>query len=273
MQTQNLRKLFVQILHHIPKLYDKELFGYAANLSFHTMLSMFPILMVSFGMFMQSDRFERFAHGLKNFLFANFMPTHQDVLSNYMEQFFSNSISLNVTGFVAVIITSIMFFNNFEYIVCKLSQSEKRRFFSSLSTYWTLMTLSPLGLGASLYAASVMQHKWELTWLANILPYILVWIIFAITYAVSINRRISTSAIIISAFISSVFWWILKIMFVSYVSYNKTYLNIYGSFSVLFFFLLWIYLSWILFLHGVKWCVLLHKAHELTKNKLAKPKN
>ncbi|MBR1819287.1 MAG: YihY/virulence factor BrkB family protein, partial [Neisseriaceae bacterium] len=48
--------------------------------------------------------------------------------------------------------------------------------------------------------------------------------------------------------------------FVAYVGYNKTYINLYGSFSVLFFFLLWIYVSWVLFLHGVKLCVLLDRS-------------
>ncbi|MBQ7270996.1 MAG: YihY/virulence factor BrkB family protein, partial [Campylobacter sp.] len=82
--------------------------------------------------------------------------------------------------------------------------------------------------------------------------------IFAVTYAVSINREISAKAIMIASFITSVFWWILKILFVQYVFYNKTYLSIYGSFSVLLFFLLWIYISWILFLYGVKVCVFLN---------------
>ena len=260
MNIHDIKIIAKKIAQYIPRMYDKELFGYAGNLSFHTMLSIFPILMVSLGIFMQLGSFNQYSEALKGFIVKNFLPTHQEVLTEYMEQFLHNSIGLNITGFAAVFITSVMFFNNFEYIVCKLSNSEKRRFFSSLSTYWTLMTLSPLGLCGALYVSTVLQSKWQISHFADIFPYLIVWAIFSITYAVAINRKIAAHAIIAAAFASSICWWILKILFVAYVGYNKTYINLYGSFSVLFFFLLWIYVSWVLFLHGVKLCVLLDRS-------------
>lgn len=241
------------------RLYDKELFGYAASLSFYTLLAIFPILMVSFGIFMQMESFQTYAEYIKHFLLTNFLPIHQDVISQYFEQFLTNSMGLNITGLIAVLFSSLMFFKNFEYIVCKLSNSEKRRFFNNLSTYWTLMTLSPLGLGGALYISGLLQNSLHWNYISDILPYLIVWAIFAVTYAVAINRKIAFSAVLIASFLSSIGWWIVKILFVAYVSYNKTYTNIYGSFSIMFFFFLWIDISWILFLHGVKLCVLLDK--------------
>ena len=248
----------------VANVYDKNIMRYASSLSFHTMLSLLPILMVSLSIFMQMPSFKAYYEKIKTFIFANLLPTHQDTLSSYIEQFLANSVGLGITGFAAVIFTSVMFFSEFEGVICNISGAKKRSFFASLSTYWTLMTLAPVGLGGSFYVSGVLQNllnQTELTrWinLLAILPYLIIWAIFAVTYAVSINREISAKAIMIASFITSVFWWILKILFVQYVFYNKTYLSIYGSFSVLLFFLLWIYISWILFLYGVKVCVFLN---------------
>jgi len=47
--------------------------------------------------------------------------------------------------------------------------------------------------------------------------------------------------------------------FIFYVMHNKTYLSIYGSISTILFFFLWIYISWAIFLHGLRFCYLLDK--------------
>jgi len=89
------------------------------------------------------------------------------------------------------------------------------------------------------------------------LPYLIVWAIFAITYATAINREIRAKAVLISSLVASILWWLSRLVFAQYVFYNKTYLSIYGSFSVVLFFFLWIYISWIFYLNGVKFCVFL----------------
>ena len=114
MNIHDIKIIAKKIAQYIPRMYDKELFGYAGNLSFHTMLSIFPILMVSLGIFMQLGSFNQYSEALKGFIIKNFLPTHQEVLTEYMEKFLSNSIGLNITGFAAVFFTSVMFFNNFE---------------------------------------------------------------------------------------------------------------------------------------------------------------
>lgn len=249
----------------ILNIYDENLSGYAASLSFHTILSLLPILMLSLSIFTQMPSFEKYYERIKQFIFSNLLPTNQDTFANYIEQFLQNSVSLGITGLVAVVFTSIMFFLDFENIISKITGAEKRGFFRSLSSYWTLITLAPLGLGLSFYISGILQNlldsndftKWIN--LLSIFPYIIVWAIFAVVYSISINLETKTRNIILSSFIASIFWNISKILFVQYALYSKTYLSIYGSFSVLLFFFVWIYISWIIFLYGVKVCVFLDK--------------
>ncbi|RUM45870.1 MAG: hypothetical protein DSY46_01585 [Hydrogenimonas sp.] len=58
-----------------------------------------------------------------------------------------------------------------------------------------------------------------------------------------------------------------KNIFIYYTVHNKTYTTIYGSFSTLLFFMLWIYISWIIFLYGQKLCYLLNQVDQPTQRK------
>jgi membrane protein len=44
-------------------------------------------------------------------------------------------------------------------------------------------------------------------------------------------------------------------------------MSIYGGFSILLFFFLWIYISWAIFLHGLKFCHLLEVDEEIEEIK------
>ena len=52
----------------------------------------------------------------------------------------------------------------------------------------------------------------------------------------------------LTSFASSMIWYISKNLFVYYVVYNTTYTNIYGSFSTILFFVVWLYISWVIYL-------------------------
>ena len=44
-----------------------------------------------------------------------------------------------------------LFFRNFEYIVSKIFHTRQRTIWESITTYWTLLTLTPMALIASFY--------------------------------------------------------------------------------------------------------------------------
>ena len=51
----------------------------------------------------------------------------------------------------------------------------------------------------------------------------------------------------------------------NYVIYNKTYTTIYGSLATLLFTFLWIYISWIIYLYGIKMCHKLNVKAQIKK--------
>ncbi len=244
---------------------DHDLLHYASSLSFHTILALIPVLLISLTLFTHLPSFENYYDKIKNFIFSALIPSHQEMIAEYIDKFMQNTLSMGIIGFIFVIYVSIMFFDDYEYVVSKIFHTKPRGFWHSISVYWTLVTMAPLALGISFYISSYVQkmlNSSQYTSWINFLaffPFLIIWFLFFVAYMISANVEIKTKSAFISSFIFSSIWYLSKNIFVYYVFYNKTYLTIYGSFSAIMFFLIWIYLSWIIFLYGLKLCYILNK--------------
>ncbi len=264
-----IKKYFFYTKKFLLEFKDDNLLHYAASLSFHTILAFIPILLVSFSVFTKMKSFETYYDMIKSFLFTSILPSHQEVVNKYIEQFINNTAGMGAMGAIVVLYVSIMFFIDYENVVSKIFNSPRRSFWESLSTYWTMMTLTPVALGVSIYLSNEIQNflnTYSYTSWINILsifPFLVIWVLFFILYQISAKIKIEPKFAMITSFVTSLAWYISKILFVYYVMYNKTYLSIYGSFSIVIFFFLWIYLSWIIFIYGLKLCAILHKKDEL----------
>ncbi len=244
---------------------DHSLLHYASSLSFHTILALIPILLISFFIFSKLPIFHESIASVKGYIFSSLMPVNAEKLTGYIDTFMANTEQLGVLGVAFVIYVSVMFFDDYEYVVNKIFHKNPRRFWHSISIYIAISLLMPFGLGASLYLsikANILLHSYTYTKDINLLAissYLIAWFLFFILYKISINTKVSFKSAFISSLLASATWFLSKSLFFYYVTYNKTYTNIYGSFSTIMFFVIWIYLSWIIFLYGVKLCYLLNK--------------
>lgn len=240
----------------IAALNDKNLYHFAASLSFHSTLAFIPFLFISLSLFMQLPSFAEYSASFENFIAESLIPVQKEQAAQYISSFVANSNKLGIVGIVAMFFTTIMFFADFEYVVTRISNTEPRPFFLRLSIFWTLLTLMPLGLAFSVWLSEYLDDLLA-TWgigikFLAIFPYLILWCIFGITYGVCVNRKLKLLHIVVSSFAASVAWNISKLLFITYTFYNKSYTSIYGSMSILLFFFLWLYFSWIIFLFGLK---------------------
>ena len=260
---EKIKKYAAQV---ISTINDKSLYHYAASLSFHSVLALIPFLFISLSLFFQLPSFKEHSLAIQNFIASSLLPTNAEQFSSYLESFLSNSSHLGLMGVIAMIFTTVMFFTDFEYVITRLSASQPRSFFMRLSIFWTLLTLMPLGLAFSLWLSTFLNDFIKQLDIGinffEILPYIIIWAIFGITYGVCINRKLLIKDIFLSSFLASIVWNISKLLFVSYAFYNKNYTSIYGSMSILLFFFLWLYVSWIVFLFGLKFLIKLSEVHD-----------
>ncbi len=264
---------YKKLLLIVRRMKDKEIAHYASSLSFHTILSLIPILLISFSIFTKMPSFKEYYAKIQNFIFSSMIPTQQDVISGYLTKFMTNTGSMGAVGLIFVLYVSIMFFFDYEKIVSSIFKVPTRTLWESLTTYWTMLTLMPLGLALSFYFSQIAGKFLEKnldTESFNIyapLPYFTIWILFFILYIISANTKINKKLALIASFVASLTWYISKALFVFYVSYNKTYQSIYGSFSIAMFFFLWIYFSWLIYLYGIKLYFVLNEIYSKRENK------
>lgn len=196
------------------------------------------------------------------------MPAQQDVISEYLNKFMENTGEMGTTGLIFVLYVAIMFFLDYEKIIAKIFRAKRRSLWQSLSTYWTILTMMPLGLALSFYFSSVIQNLLDTNAMTSsinflaFLPYLIIWLLFFVMYTISANKTISRKSSLIASFGASLVWYISKNLFVFYVAYNQTYMSIYGSFSILMFFFLWVYFSWLIYLYGAKVCYVLNEKEQ-----------
>ncbi len=237
---------------------DHNLLHYASSLSFHTILALIPVMIISLFIFSQLPMFDDTLNQVKEYILSSIMPVKHELISGYIDTFMQNTEKLGLLGIVFVLYVSIMFFDDFEYVVNKIYHVPPRGFWHSILIYLLFTIMIPLGLGASLYLsikANILLQSYHYTNDLNILAlssYLIAWFLFFTLYYISVNTKVRVKSALIASFVASLVWFVSKTLFFYYVTYNKTYSSIYGSFSTVMFFAIWIYLSWILFLFGVK---------------------
>lgn len=243
-------------------LRDKEILNYSASLSFYSILSLIPILFVCFSVFTQIPSFEAHYERAKSVIFTFLIPAQQDLVASYLDTFLKNSVNLGIMGLIAMAFTSLAFFSGYDFVINRITQNEPKGLWANISSYWTLLTLVPLGLGLSFYVSSLIQKTLDDYHIGfnffEILPFVIIWALFFISYSSSLHQ-VSLKNLALTSFCAGAIWYAGKNLFVYYVVYNKTYASVYGSFSTILFFFIWIYISWVIYLYGLKICFFLNE--------------
>jgi membrane protein len=247
---------------------DKELTLFAASLSFYTIFTIIPLLLIMLTLLTSLPSFAEYYLSIKTFIFSNLMPVNSEAVMGHIDGFLANSAKMGVIGLIMILVASLLFFKNFEYIANKIFHAKSRTLWESVTTYWTMLTLTPIALGASFYITAqlaIMIKSNTLTSGMNILPvipYIIIWALFFLIFQIGANTKINPKASFISSFIISIVFSISKNGFIEYVFYNKAYTTMYGSFAIMMFLFLWIYVSWIIFIYGLKLCYMINRVYQ-----------
>jgi membrane protein len=270
METNKLLKnYYIFLRDFINDLFDDKIGHYASSLSWSTLFSIIPLLVIVLWIFATMPIFDSVHEEIKNLIFSNLLPANSKEVMHYINAFMENSYKLGYVGAFYVTFAVILFFKNYDYIVNDIFNTPGRKILHAFKTYILLIMVIPAMMGTSFYLSALIQSyldQHSITSSIHIyffLPYFIIWMVFYILYQVSANTHITISSALISSFIASLVWYLSKSAFVYYVVYNKTYTNIYGSIATLLFFFLWIYISWAIFLHGLKFCDLLNKGEEI----------
>ncbi len=253
-----IKEKMILLSKHLYIFLKGDLLYFAASLSFYTIFALLPMLLIVFSLVAALPEFKEYLESFKNLVITNFLPTYSDVFLEYMDSFLANSTKLGGMGLFYAFVTSILFFKNYQFIAGKIFHTKPRGFWDSLAVYWTCMTLFPVGILFSIYLSAkayayldILGYKDFMLWLFRITPYLVTWAIFFVLFKISANVYISTKNTLLSSLFTALLWSLCKWGCVYYVFYNKAYLTLYGSFSILLFLFIWVYLSWAILLFGM----------------------
>lgn len=248
---------YKKILHCYNDFTDKDkLFHYASSLSFYNIFSIIPIFLTLFSIFTNFPSFQEQLQNIKQVILDSILPTNVQDVSKMLDGFLLNGKEMGFLGFLISLISSFIFFRNFDDICARIFSAKKRSFFDSFIVYWLLITLIPLFVVTSLYFNTFIAGKYSniLTHVYAALPLIITWSIFALLFRIAANKSLHSIVLLFSSFVGAVIWYLVKFLFFYYVFYNKFYSTIYGSVSIVMFVLLWIYVSWLIVLISMRMC-------------------
>jgi membrane protein len=234
---------------------------YAASLSFYSIFALLPILMVLIAIVASVPIFDNYLNLMLLFIMDFINPMHSDDILDFINLFLSNKDKLGNVGLIYALFVFTMFFKDYEYMVNKIFKIKSRPLLKTLFYYLIFLALIPLLFMTYMAILSII----DLPLLSHTLTFIYVWLMFFWLFKISANTKIYDKSALKSSFMTVISLGLMKYIFMFYVLYNKTYLTIYGSFATLLFFFLWIYVSWIIYLYGIKFLYTLNEREKSLK--------
>jgi membrane protein len=246
------------------ELIDGQLSMRAMSLVYTTLLSLIPLLAVSFSVLKAFGVHNQIEPALQNFLTP--LGTRGEEISATIISFVDN-VQVGVLGAVGL---GLLF-----YTVVSLLQkverafnyawqvSQHRPFVERFSDYLSVLLVGPvlvfsaLGATASFMSSglvveltSVPVLGWMIQTVGRLIPYVFIIAAFTFVYVFVPNTRVRVGAALVGALVAGVLWQTIGWGFASFVVNSTKYAAIYSGFAILILFMIWLYLAWLILLVG-----------------------
>ena len=262
-----IRQLRIYLL-AIKGFYEDKCQLRASALTFYSLLSVVPVLAMFFGIAKGFGMEELLEKELTKSLAGQ-----EDVLTWLIE--FANKMLENTKGnlmaglgFVILFWAVIKVLSNIEEAFNDVWQIKKgRNWGRKFSDYTSIMIFAPILLIGSSAVTVFMTTMVEnfikentlfeavgpfIFFLINLIPYILVWVLFTGIYAFMPNTRVKFKSAMLAGVVAGTIYQLLQIGYIEFQSHVTSYNAIYGSFAALPLFLMWLQLSWLVVLFGAE---------------------
>ena len=233
----------------------------AASLAFTTVLAIVPLLAVTLALMTAFPIFSDFESALQVFLREQLMPDEfSTTIMQYLDDFVSKASRLSTVGGLFLLVTAVLVILSIDDALNDIWHVRVQRPISQrLLIYWAVLTLGPVILGASIWMSTLVASQaftlgestiLPLGAVAAWVPYLLVAVGASLLFAIVPNCRVSWRLALAGGFTTATLFEAIKWGLGIYFAQIPTYTVIYGAFSVLPAFLIWIYLSWMAVLIG-----------------------
>jgi len=237
----------------------------AASLAFTTLLSLVPLLAIVFNIAAAFPVFGDLAEQVRGFAAGNLLPgtTASMVIVDYVHQFLEHAAGLTVLGAAILAITALMLLATiegaFDVIWRGAGVGRRRSLWSSLVLHGGILIIGPVVLGVSLSVTSyLVTVSMGLAtgiplagqFLLKISTEVVTVSGFSLLYLFLPSVKVAPRHALAGGVVAGVMFEIMGRLFAFYIAEFPNYTLVYGAFSVIPIFLLWIYLSWMVVMFG-----------------------
>lgn len=233
----------------------------AGSLTFTTLISLVPLLVLSLALFTAFPMFASFQKALEQYFLSNLVPDNiaRPVLRT-LTQFAGKAKGIGSLGAVILGFTAIALMLTIDRTLNAIWRVRRPRPFAQrVLVYWATLTLGPLLLGASLALTSmaltagrgvVASLPGGLETLLELIQFAVLALAVAGLFHFVPNTHVRwRHALLGGVFVAAAFG-LAKILLALWLKQVPTYALLYGAFATLPIFLIWIYLGWVIVLLG-----------------------
>jgi membrane protein len=232
----------------------------AASLTFSSVLALVPLLAVVLAVFTALPVFSTMRQSLEQELLKGLLPDpYAQTILRYLTQFAAKAAGLGVAGLVFLAASALSMILTVDRILNDIFQVRRQRPLARrLVVYFAVLSLGPILLGISLsltsYVASMSVAGFgrpgagHRQLLALAAPAITAGVYTAI-YRMVPNRTVRWRDAVSGGILTALVAELMSRGFAAYVVHGGL-LSIYGAFAAVPVFLMWIFLSWLVFLFG-----------------------
>ncbi|TMH06700.1 MAG: YihY family inner membrane protein [Betaproteobacteria bacterium] len=235
---------------------EERLAQVAGSLTFTTVLSIVPLLAVSFALFTRFPMFKRFEKAIEEHLLKSLLPADiSRTILKHLSHFAENANSLTLVGSLFVLVTAMALLLTVENALNQIWQVKKGRpFFKRVGLYLLMLAIGPPVLGASLWATSYVLSASaglidtlppSVKFVLDLGPVILSALALTTVFYFVPNTKVRRRDAIAGGLIAGIAFELGKRGFAAYVLKVPTYKAVYGAFAAFPVFLLWVYFSWL----------------------------
>jgi len=235
----------------------------ASALGYASLLAIVPLVVLGFSVFTSFQAFDNIAIHIRSALLEYLLPTSQQVVQEYLAGVTEKAGTLSVFGIIGLLLASTALLNTMEEAFNGIWRiKRKRSLLSKFITFWSLLTLSPILIGASVTITSyfaalpIIRDVTETATFIQEVPFLLPWLIsssaMTALYMVLPNTRVPLRYAIVGGLIAGGLFELTKLGFTFYVTELASFEKIYGVLGTLPVFLIWLYLIWVVVLIGAE---------------------
>lgn len=236
----------------------------AASLAYTSILAFVPLIAVIFSLLAAFPIFGEASQAFRELIYANLAPTASDTIQQYVDQFIANTSRMTVVGLIGLMVTSLLLIRSIDNALNYIWRTtRKRSIMYNLTMYWTVLTLGPILIGASI---AISSYIFSVNWLTDIpvtnallkfSPFIISIIGFWLLYCIVPTESVPVKESMVGAIIAALLFELGKKLFTIYVTSFPTYELIYGVLASIPLLLIWIYFSWCIILFGAEFAAAL----------------